>query len=177
MVRPFAPEPPLSDGTIRLRPSDTGDLAGIDAGIHDAAVICWIGPPEGSAAEVLALNERRWADGSPTFAICDMDDRFLGLVWINVPQGDPAVGWVGYWLLPDARGRGCAVAAVRLIAGWAMRSLHVATLRLATEPGNERSRKVAERSGFREVAVRRASATIGDRIIDQVVYELVDAPG
>ena len=46
-------------------------------------------------------------------------------------------------------------------------------LRLTTEPENERSRRVAERSGFRQTDVIRGQATIDGRLIDQVVYELV----
>ena len=168
------PDPPLSDGTVTLRASVADDLPAIDAGIHDVDVVRWIGPPEGTAAEVLALNERRWASGSPTLSICDADGRCVGLIWINVRELDRTTGSVGYWLLPGARRRGIATAAVRLISRWATRELGITRLRLTTEPANGRSRRVAERSGFRQTAVLVASATIGDRAIDQVVYELED---
>ena len=107
-------------------------------------------------------------------SICDEDDRCVGLVWVNVPEHDPASGSVGYGLLPGARGRGMATAAVRLICGWARRDLGITTLRLTAEPENVRSRRVAERSGFHQIMVLKASSTVGDRVIDQVVYELGD---
>jgi RimJ/RimL family protein N-acetyltransferase len=176
MTRLLPPDPPLSDGTVTLRPSVAGDLPVIDAGIHDVDVVRWIGPPEGSAAEVLALNERRWTAGSPTMSICDQDGRCVGLVWINRRESDPATGSVGYFLLPGARGRGFATAAVRLISRWAIRDLGITTLRLLTEPTNRQSRRVAGRSGFRQTAVLRGSSQVGGRVIDQVVYELVDDP-
>ena len=113
----------------------------------------------------------RWASGSPTLSICDSDGNCVGLVWINVRDGDARTGWVGYWLLPRARRLGLATRAVRLIARWATGDLGITRLRLTTEPANERSRLVARRSGFREVAVLRASARIGDRVIDQVIHE------
>src|SRR4051812_71993 len=96
------PDPPLSDGVVTLRPCVANDLDAIDAGINDVEVVRWIGPPEGSAAEVLALNERRWTAGSPTLSICTGDGRCVGLVWINVSASDATTGSVGYWLLPDA---------------------------------------------------------------------------
>jgi ribosomal-protein-alanine N-acetyltransferase len=168
--------PTLTDGTVTLRPSVAGDVPAIDEGIHDRDVIRWVGPPEGTAADVLAINERRWASGSPTFSICELDGNCVGLIWVNVRDGDPTTGSVGYFLLRHARGRGIATASVRLVSRWATRDLGIAKLRLVTEPGNERSRLVAERSGFRETAVLHHSATIGGRVIDQVVYELADDP-
>src|SRR3954468_20448176 len=108
MMGIWPPDPPLSDGTVTLRPSLPRDLRAIDEGIHDVNVIRWLGPPEGSPAEVLALNERRWASGSPTLSICDTEGNCVGLVWVNVPDADRTTGSVGYWLLPRARGRGAA---------------------------------------------------------------------
>lgn len=173
MTPPLAPNPPLTDGRVMLRASEPRDLPAIDAGIHDPDVIRWLGQPEGSAIDVLALNRRRWASGSPTLSICERDGTCVGLAWVNVREVDRTTGSVGYWLLPGARGRGLATRAVRLLSAWAARDLGVTNLRLLTEPENERSRRVAERSGFRQTGVLRHSAKIDGRMIDQVVYERV----
>src|SRR5204863_6972330 len=106
-------------------------------------------------------------------SICERDGTCVGLMWINVRKADPAMGYVGYWLLSTARGRGLATRAVRLVSGWALRELGLTKLRLTTEPENERSRRVAERSGFRQTEVLHHQATIDGRLIDQVVYELI----
>ena len=173
MTPPVAPDPPLTDGSVMLRASEVRDLPAIDAGIHDPDVIRWIGQPEGSAIDVLVLNQQRWASGSPTLSICERDGECVGLVWLNVREPDHTTGSVGYWLLPSARGRGLATRAVRLLSGWAARDLGVTNLRLTTEPENERSRRVAQRSGYRQTGLLRHSATIDGRSIDQVVHELV----
>ena len=173
MTPPLAPDPPLTDGSVMLRASEPRDLPAIDAGIDDPDVIRWIGQPEGSAIDVLALNRQRWASGSPTLSICERDGECVGLVWDNVREADQTTGSVGYWLLPSARGRGLATRAVRLLSRWAERDLGVTNLRLTTEPENERSRRVAERSGFQQTGVLHHQATIDGRLIDQVVYELV----
>ena len=47
----------LSDGVVTLRRPEDRDLDAIAAGIRDPDVVRWIGPPEGSAVEVMA----RWA--------------------------------------------------------------------------------------------------------------------
>jgi [ribosomal protein S5]-alanine N-acetyltransferase len=173
MNAPTAPDPPLTDGVVILRASEPADLPAIDAGIHDPDVIRWIGPPEGSAIDVLALNQRRWAGGSPTLSICTPDGSCVGLAWVNVRGTDPSTGALGYWLLPRARGRGLATRAVRLLSAWAARDLGMTNLRIVVEPENLGSRGVAERSGFRQTGVLHGQATIDGRLIDQVVYELV----
>ena len=172
MIPPLAPDPPLTDGSVLLRASEPRDLPAIDAGIRDPDVIRWIGPTRGSASDVLAENRRAWANGSPTLSICEPDGTCVGLVWVNVRDADRATGSVGYWLLPGARGRGLATRAVRLVSGWATREMGLTSLRLTTEPENERSRIVAERSGFRQIGLLHHQASIDGRLIDQVVYEL-----
>jgi [ribosomal protein S5]-alanine N-acetyltransferase len=173
MTPPALPDPPLTDGTVLLRASEPRDAAAIEAGIHDPDVIRWIGPTQGSATDVIALNRQRWASGSSTLSICERDGTCVGLVWVKVREPDQTTGWIGYWLLPAARGRGLATRAVRLVSGWALREMGVTVLRLTTEPENLRSRGVAEKSGFRQIDLLHHQATIDGRLIDQVVYELV----
>ncbi len=103
-----APNPPLSDGIISLRPPEERDLSAIERGINDPDVIRWFGRPTESAEELLELNQRRWNDDeSATFAICEVADPCVGHVWVNLV--DARRGFVGYWLLAEARGRGLAI--------------------------------------------------------------------
>jgi RimJ/RimL family protein N-acetyltransferase len=143
----------LTDGVVILRPPDEGDLAAIAAGILDPDVVRWIGPPEGTPVETLALNRERWAAGSPTFAICEADNVCVGHVWANVRPGEPEALAIGYWLLPGVRGRGLATRAVRVLCDWLIRERGATTLRLFTDPGNEASQRVAERSGFSRIGL------------------------
>ena len=164
--------PVLSDGQVVLRAPEHRDLPAIEAGINDPDVVRWIGPPEGSAHDVLVQNEERWALGSPTLAICERDGSCVGKVWIGLSGRDSSIGYVGYWLLPAARGRGLATRAVRLLSAWAIRDLGLANVRLTTAPENAISQRVAERSGFRRVRGP-AEEPLDDRERGQVVYELV----
>jgi RimJ/RimL family protein N-acetyltransferase len=165
------PLPRLSDGRVLLRAAEPRDVPAIAAGMHDPDVIRWIGPPERSAQEVLVQNEERWAQGSPTLSICEPDGTCVGKVWLSVSETDGSTGSIGYWLLPAARGRGFATTAVRLLSSWAVRELGVTKVRLTTAPDNERSHRVAERSGFRRVMPRHGEAIEGVHG-DDVVYEL-----
>lgn len=170
------PLPALSDGHVLLRAAEPRDLPAIEAGIHDPDVIRWIGPPEGSAQDVLVQNEERWAHGSPTLSICELDGTCVGKVWMSIREDDSSTGFVGYWLLPVARGRGFATSAVRLLSTWAVRELGVAKVRLTTARDNERSQRVAERSGFRRVMPRDGEA-VDEVHAEDFMYELDERPG
>lgn len=165
----------LTDGVVNLRPPGAQDLDAIQAGIEDPDVVRWIGPPHGNSAETHALNERRAAAGSPTFCVCEREDRCIGLAWLNRDDDDASAGSVGYFLLPDARGRGLATRAVRLLAAWARGPGGVRHLRLVTAADNAASRAVASRAGFRES--ERSWRTDADgRTEEHVVYILDDDP-
>jgi len=166
------PDRPLTDGVVVLRPPDERDLPALERGIRDPGVIRAFGRPTMSAAELLELNRRRWEEGtSATFAICDAADACLGHVFVNLGEAQRAS--VGYWLLPEARGRGLATRAVGLISRWALAGLGLARLGLSAEPANVASQRVAERSGFRREGVLRSYAEIDGRRVDYVVFSLL----
>jgi RimJ/RimL family protein N-acetyltransferase len=82
-------------------------------------------------------------------------------------------GSIGYWLLPEARGKGLASRAVKLVSRWALRDLTLARLALLTEPANRRSQRVAERNGFQEEGVLRSYTEIDGRRVDNVSFSLL----
>jgi RimJ/RimL family protein N-acetyltransferase len=161
---------PIADGVISLRPPDERDLDAIDALIRDPDVVHWLGPPPGTAAEVLALNQARAVDGSPTFAIRGSGDHFLGLAWVNLNPTEPAAGSIGYSLLANARGQGFATRAVRLVVDHAVRVLGMRRVVLITDVANQPSRRVAVRAGFEHTATRLGTATPDGRSGDVAVY-------
>ena len=172
------PDPPLTDGLIRLRPPDESDLDAIDRGIADPDVIRWIGQPTMAARQVLELNRSRWLDGSgPTFAICERDDTCVGHVWLNRHRDDR---WsIGYWVLPEARGHGIATRAVGLVSAWAFHDLGLSELSLVTDGKNSTSQRVAERSGFKREGPARPGVDEEGRPVELLDYRLSrqDEPG
>jgi RimJ/RimL family protein N-acetyltransferase len=75
-----------------------------------------------------------------------------GIGFFGPPDADGGVE-IGYGLVPAARGRGLAVAAVTEVL--AIAAAHgVKVVRASTEPSNLPSSRVLERSGFRELPPR-----------------------
>jgi RimJ/RimL family protein N-acetyltransferase len=109
-------------------------------------------PPEpGFPREWLERYDAGRADGTKeAFAILEDgggDGALLGValaVEVDRPAG---AAELGYLVAPDARGRGVATAAVRLLTRWALDAgLTELTLLIAADNGG--SRTVAERSGY-----------------------------
>jgi len=62
---------------------------------------------------------------------------------------------MGYWVKREARRRGIASAAARLVVEWAFTEVGVERLEILTYPGNEASQALAGRLGFAHEAVLR----------------------
>ena len=97
------------------------------------------------------------AEGGAAYAIADPDtDRLLGGIGINQVQPARAMGEIGYWVTPRARGRGVATAAVRALSERAFQT-GTARLELLTHWENAPSQRVAQAAGYQREGVRRGA--------------------
>lgn len=114
---------------------------------------------EGHARDQFVEHERaRLWDEELNFALVDPADHEIVLGGARLYDVDLArrCAAIGYWLLPDARGRGVVTHAVRLIARWAFEKLNLVRLELTCAPDNDASQRVAELCGFTREGVLRA---------------------
>jgi RimJ/RimL family protein N-acetyltransferase len=166
-----APDPPLDADGIVLRVMNDDDAAWITKACNDPDIARFIVAMPSPFAQ-------RWAsDTDAELVIADAaSGEPLGVVSLRVAERDPGLAAVGYWLLAEARGRGAATIAVRLIARWAFEALGVRRLELTTAPNNLASQRVAERVGFiREGVLRELVATKTNRRRDNVMFSLLPA--
>ena len=80
--------------------------------------------------------------------------RLLGSVSLDLFPGRQA-GEIGYWMAPEARRKGFAAAAVRLVTYWAFRIVGLERLEIMTYPGNTASQALAIAAGFRHEGLLR----------------------
>lgn len=92
---------------------------------------------------------------------------------IGVRDIGDSVGQIGYWMKREARGRGVATRALRLVSEWGFEELRLARLQLITEPENLASQRVAEKAGFQREGLLRAFAEIKGRRPDFYIYSLL----
>jgi RimJ/RimL family protein N-acetyltransferase len=130
---------------------------------------------EAEALDWLERNRGRWAEGRGfSFAVAEAaTGRAVGAlgVWLaELPHGRAEIG---YSVMPGARGRGYATAA--LVAGtafaWTLPGLH--RVQLHIEGWNAASVRTAERAGYRREGLLRSYMEIGGRRRDMVLYAAV----
>lgn len=176
-------DPELSDGAIRLRPPREDDIPAITAACRDPEIARWTIVPapytEEDARAFVGGTHR--ADGDPEIALLIVDadtDDLLGAIGLRV-DAPTGVGDVGYWMRAEARGRGVATRAVRLLASWAFAARGLGRIEVLAATENTASRRVAERAGFTLEGILRARLPGKDGRLDAALYSLLpsDLPG
>ena len=167
------PSPPLGDGVVRLRPWDAADAPEMLAAFEDPTFqrfSDWAPTSEAAVLEHLTWLEAARRRGEQIgFAVAD--ERVLGGASLyGFSEGRAGVG---YWLAPQARGRGLASRAVGLLAAWAFAELGVARLELTCGPDNVASQRVAERCGFAREGLLRSHLPFKGGRRDTVIYSLL----
>jgi RimJ/RimL family protein N-acetyltransferase/nitrite reductase/ring-hydroxylating ferredoxin subunit len=173
------PEPWLSDGVVALRAFRADDAAAITAACQDREIQRWvpllpIPYTEADARGFILMSLQAWHDGTGCeFAIVDaLDGRFLGAAGLHLGANARRHA-IGYWVAPEARRRGIATRAVRLLSRWAFERLGTQRLGLWALPGNVASQAVAEKTGFRfEGMVRNWELDRDDNLIDAVMFAM-----
>jgi RimJ/RimL family protein N-acetyltransferase len=178
VFRPFPPpDPPLSDGMVVLRLPREADAPAIAAACGDPEIARWIPVPVPYRLEdarvFVASASAAWSSGrEPTFVITDATTGLLvGMIAIHRRPDEPRKAAVGYCVAPEARGRGLATRAVRLVVRWAFTiEPKLARMELLTLVGNEASGRVARRAGFAREGVLRRYLPFRDEPVDAVMF-------
>ena len=175
--------PTLEGGGIRLRPFRDEDAERMPVE-RDAALRSYasgLPSPEGFGEWLLARRTRSAAGSALGYAITDLTtDRLLGGVDLNRLDAPlfAGTGILGYWLLPDARGRGVVGTALDLLIPYAWRSaadgglgLHQLTAGCAAS--NRSSARVLRRAGFTLSGTERQSLQVDGVTEDGLVFDLL----
>ncbi|MGQ4361843.1 GNAT family N-acetyltransferase [Streptomyces sp. SAS_272] len=154
------PAAPVLDGHgLRLRVWDPESAADVDAwlrGLTDPDFLRWNTPLRtvSDAASARASLESKTADAAAgramTFCVTDAaDGAVLGQVGVSAIERVPSFARVGYWVLPEARGRHVATRSLLLATRWAFAEIGLHRLELGHALGHDASCRIAERCGFR----------------------------
>ncbi len=100
------------------------------------------------------------------------DDRALGNVNLAGLDGDRREAEIGYWLVPEARGRGLATAAASLLIDWGLREGGLERIEFAVLPENVASQRVAKRLGATSEGLRERSHQAEGRAWDMTIWSL-----
>ncbi len=150
--------PDLRTPHLWLRPWDPESEADVEAwlrGRTDPEFRRWNTPLRfttdlDTARDQLQASAQTAAEGAAApYCIADPETgRPLGHIGVNVINRVMNTARVGYWVLPEARGRGIATRALTLAAHWALTDLGLHRLELDHAVGHDSSCHIAERCGF-----------------------------
>ncbi|KOG36947.1 GNAT family N-acetyltransferase [Streptomyces resistomycificus] len=156
---PSRPFPDLHAHGIRLCPWDPdsdADCATWLRGTTEPEFRRWNTPLRpvtdlAGARESLRGKAVRALDGSAaSYRVADADSgTTLGHIGVQDIDHTMRLARVGYWVLPEARGRRVATRALALASHWAFTDLGLYRLELGHALGHDASCRVAERCGFR----------------------------
>ena len=130
---------------------------------------------EAQAADWIARQRNRWAEGAGfSFAVVDAaSDRAVGAAGLWLRQLPEGRATAGYFVVPSARGRGLAAAALSAVTafGWTIPDLH--RIELHIEPWNTASVRTAENAGYQREGLMRSHTEIAGRRRDMLLYAAV----
>jgi RimJ/RimL family protein N-acetyltransferase len=144
---------------LRLRSWTPEDAPGLLLATRDEAVRHYAGrliEDRAAALEMLRRWGGSWSEGSgAAWALSDAGGQVLGSLRFGIIDTNLLTGSVGYWLLPEVRGRGIASAALRAGTAEVFRHLGWHRIELYHAVENQRSCSVARRAGYRQEGVMR----------------------
>lgn len=174
------PRRALTDGTVVLRRWREEDLPQLVEICQDPEIQRRTRVPSPYTEQ----DARAWLDGHDeevrrgaglSLCVADAGDPERVLASIGVVGGDPddRVAEVGYWVAPEARGRGVATAAVRLLARWLFEELDRARIELVVATDNVASQAVARKAGFTREGVKRSAIEVKGVRYDATLWSLL----
>ncbi|MBM4795606.1 GNAT family N-acetyltransferase [Streptomyces sioyaensis] len=156
----------LTTERLVLRPFDAADAPAVYAACQEPDIPRWTTVPspyrqedaEQFAGTVVPEGWRQ--DTAYHFAVVTRAEGALvgamGLVRLDRLRTPERQAELGYWTAKEQRGRGYTVEAARAVLRWAFGDLGVERMEWLAEAGNEGSRAVARRLGFRMEGTLRA---------------------
>jgi [ribosomal protein S5]-alanine N-acetyltransferase len=169
----------LRDGGLVLRPWGIEDVPRVTEICADPEISRWTRVPspytEEHARTWIEQTIRDWDERKhAAFAVTEAGSgEVVGAIGLRLHEDYALQGSIGYWVAGEARRRGVATGALRLVARWALRELGLPRVQLVTDPENVPSQLVAERAGFRREGLLRSYIELQGGRRDCLMFSLL----
>lgn len=169
----------MANGLIVLREFTHADVPMARELSTDPYVpLIWMLPAHASQQQAQDWIDRQRAclaaGESYSLAIAEADsDRAVGGIILSLSGLAKGRASAGYFVVPSARRRGAAAAALAALTGfaWTLSGLH--RIQLYIEPWNAGSIATAERAGYRREGLLRSYEEVGGRRRDMLLYATI----
>jgi RimJ/RimL family protein N-acetyltransferase len=152
--------PTLQYGLITLRKPEERDIIPLFEGVQDPIIPKFTRIP---ANYQMANAEHYVHERSPNGftmqteiqLVLEYDEKFAGALSFHTLVLDEAKAEIGYWLTADARGKGIATAATKLLTGYGFETIGFHRIEALVVQSNKPSLKVLENSGYVQEGILR----------------------
>ncbi len=170
----------LTNGTISLRALRDSDAPLIAIAGGDSETQKWLPLPKPYTIEdakrfISEISIQTQEVGTGIVFAIERQGSFVGCIdvkraeWLN---GDCEIG---YWMMPEHRGRGFMTEALELLSRWILLEQGFARVEVRVATENASSQRVAEKAGFiREGIARQAGRVHGGRV-DLIIFSRVSS--
>lgn len=125
-----------------------------------------------ATADYVRRSMERWARDEGFFSGICVDGTLVGTLGAGLDKTNRCAS-LGYWVARTSEGRGVVTRSVQAVTDHYLRQREMQRVELRAQPGNSRSRAVAERCGFKLEGTLRQSAWLHDRFVDHCVYAIL----
>jgi ribosomal-protein-alanine N-acetyltransferase len=152
--------PTLQYGLITLRKPEERDIVPIFEGVQDPIIPKFTRIP---ANYQIANAEHYVRERSPNGftmqteiqLVLEYDGNFAGALSFHTLVLDEAKAEIGYWVTADARGKGIATAATKLLTGYGFETIGFHRIEALVVESNKPSLKVLANAGYEQEGVLR----------------------
>jgi ribosomal-protein-alanine N-acetyltransferase len=160
---------------VRLfRENDLDELVRLWQDVHARGDYYPLGLTSGAVRRREFFETGYWQDGLGRMAIVDKEGRLQGQLLSFRPSTYLSAIELAYIILnPESRGKGYMTEAVRLLTAYLFDLHNVNRIQLTVMEGNEGSRRVAQKCGFKSEGVLRQAFFQKGRFVDIELFSLL----
>jgi len=128
--------------------------------------------PQDTRAFIRAAQSQESQNNGTQLAI-RLDGRIAGIVGHHQIDWRNRLTSLGYWVGEEFQGRGLVTSASRALVGQAFNQAKLNRVEIRCAVGNDRSRAIPSRLGFREEGLLRDAEWLYDHFVDHIVYAML----
>lgn len=129
--------------------------------------------PVGQTRDWIKQNMRRFGSGDGFEMAVWHRGKMAGQIGYNYFDRENRRTEIGYWLGESFQGKGLITKACIVLIDNAFKNLDINRVEIRCGTGNQKSRGIPERLGFKEEGIARKAEWLHDRFIDLVVYSML----
>lgn len=172
------PSQVLTRGAITLRPLRDSDAPNIAIAGDDPETQKWLPLPtpytlDDARRFIHDIAGATLMEGTGIVFAIEQDNMFVGCIDVKRAEWLNRNCEIGYWIMPEHRGRGFMPLALDLLSRWVLQNQGFARVEVRVASQNYSSQRVAEKAGYIREGVARQAGRVHSGRVDLIIYSKV----